>query len=568
MGGIFDALSGNEWVVKTIAPIVMLAVLVVVHEFGHFLFAKVFGVGVEKFSVGFGPRIFGVTYGGTEYRLAWIPLGGYVRMVGEDPFEELSGEPSPNSYLQKAAWKRLLIAFAGPLFNLLLPVALFSGLYLAGAPEPTTWVGMVMEDSAASRSGIAVGDRVVAIGDRETRYYSELRDALNKVPLNGQTSVTVEREGQRRTVDVTLKAEPSYNEWGEQIEQNVLGVSPTSARPLIGVDPVNVSPAYAAGLRSGDKVTKVNGEPVEWSYQLLEKLRDPALQQLALEVTRGDTELKVSLQRTDYQLPVTKDGQGVGQLGAETLAQVHPGAPWGIFPYEVFIKEAIPGRPAAKAGLRDGDMLYTVNGTPIVRWLDLKKAIEAPAEEIKEITLLRQGEFRVIPVQPDVVQVPTMTGGKKAEGQIGIRPPEVYQRDEAPLRLSVFEAVSRGVQETISITYAGGRILGRIVTGDIPLSESLGGPISIVTIAAQSAWVSVFQYVRVMALLSVNLALINLLPIPLLDGGHILFFAVEMLRGRPVSMRFREIAQQVGLLLLFALMAFAFANDVRMSVFR
>lgn len=563
---LISALLGSKAVVGTVAAIGLLGVLIVIHEFGHFLFAKIFGVGVERFSVGFGPRIFSVTYKGTEYRLAWFPLGGYVRMVGDDPFEEQPTTPNGDSLMQKAAWKRLLIAFAGPLFNLLLPIALFSGLYLAGAPEPTTLVGIVSDDSAAARAGIREGDKLLAVNGKEVTYFSELSDRLSQVEPGGTVPITVQRGQERLELPVTLKVDTVYNEWGEPMQRNVLGVSPTAARPIIGVDASPSSPAYQAGLRSGDRVVKLNGQPVAWQFELRTLLQNPDLQTLELEVLRGKEPLKFSVSRRMDPIPV--EGAAETSMSMELLALQQPGAPWGLFAQELFIKEAVVGRPAAKAGLRAGDMLVSVNGRPIARWPDLKKSIEAPLGEKKQLQVLREGKIRVFEMVPETVTIRLPAGQSRQEGQIGIRPAESYERDEAPLQLSVAEALGRGVKETVAITLAGGRILWRVVTGEIPLADSLGGPISMVTLAAESAWISIFQYVRMMALLSVNLALVNLLPIPLLDGGHILFHLLEMLRGRPVSMRFREIAQQVGLIFLFMLMAFALANDVRMNWLR
>lgn len=568
MDGLISWFSGNELLVKSSAAIFLLGFLIFIHELGHFLFAKGFGVGVEKFSFGFGPRIFGFTWKGTEYRLSWIPLGGYVKMEGDDPFDE-SPPVSSTSLMQKAPWKRLLIAFAGPLFNLVLPMFLFAGVYLAGAPEPTAWVGLVSEDSAAARAGIQVGDRLLKVGDRPVRYFTDVRAALEALPPDASTAVEIERNGATLKVPITLKAELLPNEWGEPVLQNVLGVSPTGARPLVGVDAASTSPAYSAGVRSGDRVVAVDGAPVLWGYQLFDRLKAVTGPSVSLTLQREGKELRIDVPRLSYSLPMEALGdQPATQVELEALQALHPGAPFGLFPYELFIKEAIAGRPAFKAGLMAGDMLYSVNGRTIQKWLDLKKSIEAPADELKEIVILRQGVLKRFQVQPNVVSVPQPDGSSKQEGQIGIRPPEVYERDEVALQLGLIEALARGARETVGITVAGVKILARVVTGDIPLTESLGGPISIVTIAAQSAWVSIFQYVRVMALLSVNLGLINLLPIPLLDGGHILFHFLELVRGRPVSMRFRELSQQVGLILLFLLMAFALANDVRMNLLR
>lgn len=324
---LISALLGSKAVVGTVAAIGLLGVLIVIHEFGHFLFAKLFGVGVERFSVGFGPKIFSLIFRGTEYRLAWFPLGGYVRMVGDDPFEEPTAEPRGDSLMQKAAWKRLLIAFAGPLFNLLLPIALFSGLYLAGAPEPTTLVGIVADDSAAARAGIREGDKILAVNGHPITYFSELSDQLTQAEAGATVPVTVQRGQERIQLPVPLKVDTVYNEWGEPIQRNVLGVSPTAARPIIGVDNAPSSPAFVAGLRSGDRIVKVNGQPVSWQFELRALLQAPGLETLELEVLRGKEPLRFTLSRRLDPIPV--DGAAASPLPMETLALQQPGAPWG-----------------------------------------------------------------------------------------------------------------------------------------------------------------------------------------------------------------------------------------------
>jgi len=559
------ALGQNEWVVKTIAPVFLLGFLIFVHESGHFLFAKMFGVGVEKFSFGFGPRIFGFTHNGTEYRLSWIPLGGYVKMVGDDPFEEAPTDWQYETFLHKPVWQRLLIALAGPLFNLLLPIVLFAGLYMAGSPKPTTWIGLVLPDSPAEVAGLQTGDRVIAVGETRVATFDELRNAIANVAPGGRASLSIERDGVERKVSVQLRMDETVNQWGEPVRQNMLGVAPTGAQSLLGVLKVDGSPANDAGLRTGDRVRAVDGESVKWWYQV-ERHLAAATGPVSLEIERADEHLMVSLEAGEFQ--VDRGAIQQGPLTSRQLQKAFSTAPFGIFPFELFVEEVMDGKPASVAGLSPGDMLFAINGTPVTRWLDVKRLIESPAEELKVIQLLRGGNLLELSMQPEVVSRRIPIGGETKEGQIGIRQGEVFAMDQMTVRYSPWDALVRGTLETAGVTYASARILMRIVTGDIPLTESLGGPIAIVTVAAQSAWRSVYQYVRVMALISVSLGIMNLLPIPLLDGGQILFFTLEWVRGRPVSMRFREVSQQVGLILLFILMAFAVANDVRNSFLR
>ena len=581
---ILKALGENEMVVKVVAPIFLLGFLIFVHESGHFLFAKLFGVGVEKFSFGFGPRIFGFTRNGTEYRLSWIPLGGYVKMVGDDPFDDLSTEDRDDSFLQKPVWQRLLVVFAGPLFNLLLPIVLFAGIYLVGSPEPISRVGVILPGSAADAAGLQDGDRVVAVGDRQVQFYDDLQDALLELPLGATTPLTVSRDGQTRTVPVTLQVEPGVNRWGQSTDQNVLGIDPNSARPVVGV-PAGSS-AAAAGLKSGDLLVSIDGKPIDWWYQVEEVLTrisgatgvvsEPDGQEgrpvsLKVTVRRGEETLEVQVPPgpLDYLTVMAgKIDPGATVPPVGKLFEAYPGARYGFLPQELFIREVVPGKPAERAGLLAGDLIVAINGQVVEQWLDIKRLIEAPADQVKNILVLREGGLRFFAVQPDVVTIRDAFGRAHQEGRISIMPAAMYATEKETLRLGAIEAVGRGTLETASIIYMSAKLLGQVMTGDIPLTESLGGPIAIVTVAARSAWVSIFEYVRMMVLISVSLGLINLLPIPLLDGGHILFFTLELVRGRPVSMRFREVSQQVGLIILFILMAFAMANDVRMTLLR
>lgn len=346
--------------------IVVLAFLIVFHELGHFLVAKRVGIGVLKFSIGFGPRLIGVRVGETEYVISAIPLGGFVKMVGEDPEESVSEFDRGRSFSHKSLWQRTAVVAAGPLANLLFALVAFAGVYWTyGARELNDFpvVGGLTADMPAAASGLDVGDRIVAVDGNRIGDWNELVDAIRD---SDGTSMhfQVERGERMLAFDITPEPKPRHNEFGEVVET-----------------------AYLIGIERGYDIRPVG--PVE-----------------AL------------------------------QLGAsQTL--------W---------------------------------------WM-------------------------------------------------------------RTLVLSI----------------------GKMITGSIP-ADQIGGPILIVQAAGQQAERGFEDLLFFMAIISVNLGILNLLPIPILDGGHLFFFAIEGVLRRPLSLRHREIAQQVGLALIIALMTFAFYNDIMRNI--
>ncbi len=563
------AVAENKTVVRIVAPIVLLGILIFVHEFGHFLFAKLFGVGVEKFSFGFGPRIVGVQWRGTEYRLSWIPLGGYVKMAGDDPFEEPGTVPVENALQQKPAWQRFLIFTAGPVFNLLLPVLLFAGVYMAGPPEPVAWVGRFDVESPAREAGLQLGDRIVAVDGTRVRFFEDLQNAVVALPRDAAPVLEVERDGTRVQVTVPLHRVSRGGETDEAHPPNALGILPYATVSTVGIQESPDSPAYEAGLRSGDRIVAIDGSPVSWWFEVDARLRKVRGRPVVLDVERDGTKQRFTLSPRDYVLVPGGSSPGSTEpLPVAELGDTYPGAPYGLFPAEIFVDQVIDGRPASRAGIEAGDMVLEIDGRVVRQWTDIQDRVESGGDQPRKMVLLRRGRLVPVVVTPEVVTLQGPGGQPMTRHQIGIVSAGRYEATRETLRLGPVAAVTRGAVETFRICVESVRILGHIILGDVPLSESLGGPISIVTVAAKSAAVSIFSYLRVMALISVSLGLINLLPIPLLDGGHIAFLFLEFVRGRPVSMRFREVSQQIGMIILFILMAFALANDVRINYFR
>ena len=346
------------------AAILVLGALIFVHELGHFLVAKKLGVGVEKFSLGFGPKIIGMEIGDTEYLLSAIPLGGYVKLAGEDPDEEC--QDKEHSFSASSVWSRLAIVSAGPLFNLLFAVLIFSIVYMVGVPTLAAAIGKVRDGSPALKAGLLVGDKITAIDGKPVKLWDELRETVHNSP-NKELNFTISRNQKELDVVIIPESRKTKNLFGEDISVGLIGIEPEST----------------------------------------------------------------------------------------------------------FVTE----------------------------------------------------------------------------------------------RYNPLLAVYKGFQKTWEITYLTVVAIKKLFQQVIP-ADTIGGPILILQMAGEQAKIGILNLVFFVALLSINLGILNLLPIPILDGGHILFFSIEAIFGKPIAAKKREIAQQVGIAMLLSLMVFAFYNDIMRIFFK
>ncbi|MBI5562472.1 MAG: RIP metalloprotease RseP [Deltaproteobacteria bacterium] len=424
-----------------ISFIVVLGVLIFIHELGHFAVAKLGGVGVEKFSLGFGPRVIGVKRGETDYVLSLLPLGGYVKMVGESPSEDVPEEERARSFTYKPVWLRALIVAAGPFMNLVLAAVLIPAIFMIGTDVPAylekpALVGFVVPDKAGAAAGIKKGDRIESIDNEKIKTWEDL---LARVAMNP-------------------------------------------------------------------------GKP------------------LALEVERGAAVVYVKL------TPETSGDTGAGFAG------LYP-------PMEPVIADVSDGYPAKEAGLRPGDRIVSIDGREITHWAELEDVIHKDGSK-KTFAVLRGAEPLSLEITP------------KYNADMKVYLIGISRKESTVIRRYGFiEGVEKGFGAAVKMTVQLFVVIKGLVAGQYSL-KTLGGPIMIAKEAGRAAKSGVSDILSLVAFLSLQLGIINLFPIPVLDGGHILFFGIEAAWRRPLSERFMAVAQQIGIALLVALMVLVTYNDI------
>jgi regulator of sigma E protease len=538
------------------AVLLLLGVLILVHELGHFLFAKLFDVKVLRFSLGFGPRLVGFTWGETEYRLSLIPLGGFVRLLGEDPGEPIAPIDRPRALAAKPLWQRYTVVVAGPAFNLLLPLFIYFVHYAGQRTLLPPTIGTVLPDLPAATAGLIPGDRVESVDGRTVRYWEELERVISSSA--GKTlRFAIRRGPDAEERDVTPLEIERAGPFRTKERVGWIGVSPRFHLPEIGVlDPG--APAAQAGLRTFDFITAVNGVPVGTWTEFERAVERAGASPLRLNYLRGGYSA-VPFAHIEIEEP----GSAVVIPVAVFDAAGHRRYETGLLSAELFVFSVEPGSPADEIGLRRGDQIQTLDGESLPHWDLLRERLAGHPDH----------SFRLGWISPGGVRHET-SFRQAVRSEL-----DAYRQEEQHL---VFGALNRLAWKTdppVPITNRFGYALrhsfertgqiiaamtygfAEIVRGRVPLS-TLGGPIMIGYAAGVAAEQGIDQYLWLMALISINLGLLNFLPVPILDGGLLVFFTLELFKRRPPSPRAREIATYVGLVVVVTLMLFALRNDV------
>jgi regulator of sigma E protease len=425
--------------------LITIGILVFIHELGHFLAAKLSGMRVERFSIGFPPRAFGKKIGDTDYCVSWIPIGGYVKISGmiDESFdtEFLQKEPHSWEFRAKSYPKRIFVITAGVLMNFVLAILIFWGINTVRGKVlwQTTDVGYVLQKTPAAEAGFKSDDKILAVNGEKVSYWSDLYNFIYVKNLGNDIIVDVERNGQPVSISLPRKLIP-------EVSDEQLGLIPKhTAVVIIGVD---------------------------------------------------------------------------------------------------------PNRPAAKLGLQSQDTIITLNGTPVFNSNEVLSIIGSHAGKEVSVEWKHAHQRLSGTVIPD------------PDGRIGISINSVYDGPVVRTRYNIFAALPEGMSDFVTSGVSIVKSVWQIITGKVSIPKSVAGPIRIAQLATSFAEVGIISFINFVALLSMSLAILNILPFPALDGGHLLFLVIEAVFRREIPHRVKIALQQVGFILLLAFMAFVIYNDI------
>ncbi len=530
------------------------SVLIFVHELGHFVWAKVFGVKVLTFSIGFGPKIIRIRGRETEYCVGILPLGGFVKMLEENRQEPVLPEDKKRTFEAQALYKRAIIVLAGPAMNVIFPVLLYFAVFVGQTRFLPPTVGVVLPGHPAEGK-LRPGDRIVEIDNRRITTFADLHDTIARSP-NQELKLKVFRDAQY--TEVTIIPEEKIVKKPLDLEDRVgeIGIKPNRPAAVVGIARPE-SPAYRAGLRTFDLVTEVRGKPIK-SFADLE---------IALRDNHGET-VPVT-----YLRPVPVRG-GLGGLAdfavyESGVAALTPEATQGdllartgLEPADLYVFDVPEGSAEWSADIRPGDRIIEVDGVEVTAWSTLVERFMAAPGKPHVITRQRAGQRRSGTVQlrrEELIDEYGSQSHRIVMRMVNWTPavPEPYV-DSPPRLLYALRNATAETFDAIRFIVIGAI---RIAQGKVSLS-TIGGPISVYDVVSEEGKRGVSYFVWVMAVVSINLGLVNLLPIPVLDGGHLVFLFFEAVLRRPLPLRVREIASLAGFVLLVAVMGFAFKNDI------
>lgn len=535
---------------------ILLGVLIFVHEMGHFLVAKFYKVRVEIFSLGFGPKIFKFQRGDTTYCISLIPLGGYVKMFGDDPSasDAISDDQKHGSFLHKPVGQRIAIVLAGPLMNFFFAILVFFMVAIVGEDMIRPIVGDVQEDSAAWVYGFRPGDVIQSVDGNAVKTWDEVKTQIEE--LKDQTlSLEVNRFDTDESVSLQVRtsviANPNILSTEEKVGA-IEGLGVMARDTQIGISAPG-SLAAQAGMKSFDKIQSINEKPVKKWYEVVYFLENYTQSEpLEIQYSRSEGKEDETIQTALIEIPAGL----VGHLSPEVLGLDIP---------DLYVSQFTENSPAREAGILRGDKIRSIDGESFNYWAGLVKKVQSydPNDGPFDVEILRDGQIESVALIPELVEQPDNRGGRQSKYALGILS-SVMPNPTGYILIRTFNpflAMKKGILDTLYWTKITCLSFLRLLQARVS-HRAIGGPIMIGQIASRTFQMGLSYFLKIMAIISINLFIINMLPIPILDGGHLVFFTIEALRGAPLSMRKMEIAQTVGLVLILGLMAMAFFNDI------
>ena len=546
---------------SVVGMVVLLGGLIFFHEFGHYGVAKLFGVKVEVFSLGFGKKILKRTVGETEYCLSLIPLGGYVKLMGDDPYKGVPADEAERAFCTQALYKRFLIVAAGPIANLLLAYALFTAVFWVGKPMQGPTIGDVVLQSPAWQAGLLPQDKVLTVDGLEIATWNELEESLEK--REGEEVVlTVQRGSETVDLPVTVNQVSSRNPYGEDVlVGGIKGIAPYPSQPMVAVSNPE-SPAYQAGIRTGDVILEIGDKELQFYSQLNPTLAEvwDSPKSVPVKVKRFPVGKPDDFKEVSYTLalPQAPPEAELGPLGLS--------AALGLYPSEVAVQMVTPESPAEKGGLQPGDRISKIGDEPIYSFEGIVDQVQEWGKKGQSVNvqLERAGRTLILNLKPEkTVREDPLTRKDVEKYMLGFAPRMAFHEGEVvTLQIrSVGAVIQKAFSETNLLAERMVISIWKLLTGQISV-KNLGGPVLIATVAGKSLDAGIIPFIQMMALISINLFLLNLLPVPILDGGHLLFFMIEGVKGKPVSIRTMEIANQAGMVLILMLVGLTLFNDI------
>lgn len=559
----------SAFLLKAFGIVTLLGGVIAVHEFGHFIFAKWCGIRVDTFSIGFGPNLFSRKYGETEYCLKLIPLGGFVKIYGQDP-EELVSDPTPQperAFVKKNLIQKISVLFGGPLFNLILASLIFAFFAMMGIEKIPASATRVVYETPAYKAGLRSGDIILSIDSQPTKMFDDIMEIVAKSP-DKTLRFSILRDGAPYEINVPVQKEHALTPYGEESMAGVLtGLDPLARESIVATNLAT----HPWGIQYGDRITEIEDVKIN-SWEEMEKTLARLLPgmnaTLRFKVMRGRD--SIALQSTDLKSILKKLPRRDSNEFLEAAGLHNP---------ELFIKEVMKGAPADLAGLKPKDRVISINGQRVYSFEHLRDVIQNAGELVAKnsktpnadsyekalkIKIERDGK------EMDLVSSINSTKGKDPLGKliitytIGILSDGRFMKPTNVVlerTLNPFKALWIGTNEMVNNSVMTVIGLKKVVFGEVS-AKTMGGPIMIGKLAGDSIERSWRDFLQLMAIISISLGIFNLLPVPILDGGHIVFAIMESILRKPMSQQVQQMALKVGLSLILLLMVFAFYNDI------